>query len=164
MLLDLLDRRRQVRQYVLDLVQASNDAGWREFDLFKRGKAQGLTLSDLGVIFPAEPTPSAQGPCCVSEDILLSMLTEADDNGDRRLDFTEFVAVVTELATGAIRSAEPLFTEEEAPAEFLAATTANETDATESHARRRYAAGALVPCCLLVSVLCNLLSAMVCYG
>jgi len=154
----------KVRQYVLDLVQASNDAGWREFDLFKRGKAQGLTLSDLGVIFPAEPTPSAQGPCCVSEDILLSMLTEADDNGDRRLDFTEFVAVVTELATGAIRSAEPLFTEEEAPAEFLAATTANETDATESHARRRYAAGALVPCCLLVSVLCNLLSAMVCYG
>jgi hypothetical protein len=160
----LRDGGGQVRKYVMDLVQVSNDAGWQEFDLFKRGKAQGLTLSDLGIIFPAKPTPSAQGPCCVSEDLLLSMLTEADDNADRRLDFIEFVAIVAELETGALRSAEPSFTEEEAPAEFLTSTKANATDATESHARRRAAPNALVRYGLLASVLCTLLSAMVRYG
>ena len=62
------------------------------------------------------------------------MLTEADDNVDRRLDFKEFVAIVTELKTGALRSAEPFFTDEEAPAEFLTIAQAGASDIVESRA------------------------------
>ena len=54
-----------VREYVLGLVKDSNDQGWRELDLFNRGQTQGLTLRDMGVIFPQTPTPSAQVQRCL---------------------------------------------------------------------------------------------------
>ena len=97
-----------VRDYMLALVSTSNDEGWNTFDILKRGKTAGLLLTDLGLVFPD-----------LSEDLRIVMLSEADDTKNRRLDFNEFVVLLTELKSGALRSAEPTFNEEKAPPNFL---------------------------------------------
>lgn len=61
--------------------------------------------------------------------------TPTDIDGNRQLDFMEFVAIVDELSTGALRSAEPLYTEEQAPAEFLQKVAANQMQTKTSSAR-----------------------------
>lgn len=58
-----------------------------------------------------------------------------DIDGNRQLDFMEFVAIVDELSTGALRSAEPQYTEEPAPAEFLQKVAPNQKKTTTSSAR-----------------------------
>ena len=75
---------------------------------FVRGKTAGLLLSDLIIKFSE-----------ANEEAILTMLEEGDDNKDRRLDFQEFKALAFELSTGALNSEPPVFSEEEAPPEFL---------------------------------------------
>jgi hypothetical protein len=67
-----------------------------------------LLRSDLNIKFPE-----------ASEEAVLTMLEEADDNSDRRLDFQEFKVLAFDLSTGALNIQAPAFSEEEAPPEFL---------------------------------------------
>lgn len=120
-----------IAAYLLDISTNGLEAGWTQLDLFQRGMLNGLLLQDFEIVFPD-----------ASEDVLLELLTEADDNRDRKLDYAEFVALVTELRTGALRAAEPAYTEEPAPPDLLSSTNDDKNTETTSPACRRQTPGA----------------------
>ena len=132
----------KVREHLIAVTVPDLQAGWKALDVFNRGKDKGIELTDFKIIFPA-----------ASDAVLLDLMTEADDDKNRKFGFLEFSALMIDCKSGALRSKEPVYTEEKADAAFLAsAENSKEAEKKTSNVQPTHG-GSLLQQTILIAML-----------